>query len=116
MTQNLSVRLCFSIQGGNFDENIAMKAVFENEVIAESDKTVKVEGNYYFPAASVQMEFFNESPTRTLCPWKGEAHYYNLKIHGKIFLNAAWYYPKPSWLAGRVKDKIAFDEPIEVIK
>jgi len=93
-----------------------MKATYDGVVIAESNETIVVEGNYYFPVDSVKKEFLRESGMRTLCPWKGEASYYNIEVHGKLLKNAAWYYPDPGWLAKKVKDRVAFDDPIEVVE
>lgn len=72
-----------------------MKAIWENQVIAESDETIVIEDNHYFPPASVKKEYLEESDYTTICPWKGEAHYYNIVVDGKQNDNAAWYYPVP---------------------
>lgn len=71
-----------------------MKATWNNEVIAESDKTIIVENNHYFPADSVNKSFLKPSDTHTVCPWKGVASYYTLSVNGQENKDAAWYYPE----------------------
>lgn len=90
------------------DPYAAMQAVFEDTVIAESDETVVVEGNHYFPPESLHKEHFLPSDHRTTCPWKGEAHYYDVEVDGTREENAAWYYPDPSDAASEIKDHVAF--------
>lgn len=85
-----------------------MKAIWNNQVIAESDKTVVIEGNHYFPPESIKKEFFKESGTHTTCPWKGVASYYTLDVDGKENSDAAWFYPETSELAKAIKGYIAF--------
>lgn len=85
-----------------------MKAIWNGEIIAESDKTVVVEGNHYFPFDSINKEYFLESEIHTGCPWKGKASYYNLQVNGQNNDNAAWYYPDPSRAASEIKDHVAF--------
>ncbi len=85
-----------------------MKALFNDQVIAESDQTEVVEGNHYFPPASVHQEYFMESDTHSTCPWKGKASYYSLEVDGKKVNDAAWYYPEPKEAAAQIKDHIAF--------
>ena len=72
-----------------------MKAIWENKVIAESNETIVIENNHYFPSESVKKEYLKESDHLSTCPWKGEAHYYNIVVDGKQNDNAAWYYPVP---------------------
>ena len=72
-----------------------MKAIWNDTVIAESDQTILIEGNHYFPASSVDMQFLKPSTHTTLCPWKGEAHYYTVVVGDTINEHAAWYYPFP---------------------
>ena len=72
-----------------------MKAIWENAAIAESNDTIVIEGNYYFPPASIHREYFEESDHVTSCPWKGDAHYYHVVVDGKRNENAAWHYPIP---------------------
>ncbi|MCA1600944.1 MAG: DUF427 domain-containing protein [Acidobacteria bacterium] len=85
-----------------------MKATWNDIVIAESDKTVVVEGNHYFPPETINKDYFQESITHTTCPWKGEASYYNLVINGQVNKDAAWYYPEPKDAAAEIKDHVAF--------
>jgi uncharacterized protein (DUF427 family) len=85
-----------------------MKAVLNDAVIAESDDTVVVEGNHYFPPESLDATYLEPSDHRTTCPWKGEAHYYDVVVDGKRKENAAWYYPSPSEKAAHIKDHVAF--------
>lgn len=91
-----------------------MKAKWNNQVIAQSDKTVVVEGNHYFPAGSIRKGFFKESNYTTTCPWKGTANYYHLEVDGKTNNNAAWYYPQPKDAANKIKDMVAFWKGVEV--
>ena len=72
-----------------------MKAIWEKQVIAESDETILIEGNHYFPPSSVKREYLKESDHTSTCPWKGEAHYYDIEVDGNRNGNAAWYYPVP---------------------
>jgi uncharacterized protein (DUF427 family) len=72
-----------------------MKAVWNNTIIAESDETIEIEGNQYFPPDSIKIEYFTDSTHHTTCPWKGEASYYSVTVDGEINDNAAWYYPEP---------------------
>lgn len=85
-----------------------MKAIWNNTVIAESDETVVVENNHYFPAESIKKEYFKPSDTHTTCPWKGLASYYTLSVDGKENSDAAWYYPEVSELARSIKGRVAF--------
>ena len=87
---------------------IAMKAVLNEAVIAESDDTVVVEGNHYFPPESLNETYLKPSDHRTTCPWKGEAHYYNVVAGGDEKTNAAWYYPDPHDEASQIEDHVAF--------
>lgn len=85
-----------------------MRAIWNGQVIAESDRCQNVEGNAYFPPHSVRREYLKQSSTRTVCPWKGIAHYYTLKVDGKENPDAAWYYPDPKPAAANIRDHIAF--------
>jgi uncharacterized protein (DUF427 family) len=91
-----------------------MKAVWNGELIAESDDTVVVEGNHYFPPDSVRAELFEDSGTHTTCPWKGEASYKTLVVDGKRNPDAAWYYPEPKDAAAEIRDRYAFWHGVEV--
>jgi len=93
-----------------------MKAIWNGEVIAESNETVNIEGNHYFPRNSVKSEFFSDSETQTLCHWKGTASYFNIKVAGIENKDAAWYYSNPSSLAAKVKDYVAFWKGVEVVE
>lgn len=93
-----------------------MKAIFNDQVIAESDDTVVVEGNHYFPVDSVNKEFLTPSDTHTTCAWKGVASYYNVVANGKTAADAAWYYPAPTPLAEGIKGRLAFWRGVQVIK
>jgi uncharacterized protein (DUF427 family) len=84
------------------------KAVWNGAVIAESDQTVVVEGNHYFPPAAVDPAFLQQSTTHTTCPWKGVASYYDVVVDGKVNKDAAWYYPQPKDAAKQIQDHIAF--------
>lgn len=85
-----------------------MKAVWLGEVIAESDKTVVVENNHYFPPSSVNKELLTDSDSHTTCHWKGVASYYDVVVKGEVNKDAAWYYPETSEAAARVKGYVAF--------
>lgn len=91
-----------------------MKAIWNNEVIAESNDTVVVEGNHYFPPSSVKNEYLKPSGTHSTCPWKGKASYYSLEVKGKTNVDAAWYYPEPKDAAKNIKDRIAFWKGVNV--
>ncbi|WP_299225756.1 DUF427 domain-containing protein [uncultured Psychroserpens sp.] len=93
-----------------------MKAIWNNEVIAESQHTVVIENNHYFPHESIKKQYFKPSDTHTTCAWKGEASYYTLEVNGKENRDAAWYYPEVSELAKGIKNKIAFWRGVEVIE
>jgi len=84
------------------------KAIWKDVVLAESDKSIVIESNDYFPPESVKREFLKESQTHTTCPWKGEASYYNVEINGQVNKDAAWYYPNPKPEATQIKNHIAF--------
>ena len=92
-----------------------MQALWNDVVIAESNDTVVVEGNHYFPISSLVRECVVESAHRTTCHWKGEAHYYTLRANGQENANAAWYYPTPSKGAEVVTDRVAFWKGVRVI-
>lgn len=84
------------------------KAIWNGVVLAESNETVIVEGNHYFPPESVNMEYFKPSDTHTTCPWKGLASYYTIEVDGKTNPDAAWYYPEPKTAAKHVTGRVAF--------
>ena len=84
------------------------KAIFNNTVIAESNKTVMVEGNHYFPASAIKSEYFQKNSRTSACPWKGTANYYDVVVNGKTARAAAWYYSSPKKAASEIKDHVAF--------
>lgn len=85
-----------------------MKAVWNGTVIAESDDTIVVEGNQYFPPDSIDKQYFKPSDSHTICSWKGEASYYNVEVNDKVNKDAAWYYPSPKDAAQNIKNYVAF--------
>ncbi len=93
-----------------------MKAVWNGVIVAESAATRVVEGNHYFPPASIDRKYFKDSETTSICPWKGEASYYTLEVDGTRNADAAWHYPKPKEAAAEIKDYIAFWRGVEVTK
>ncbi len=90
------------------------RAIWNGVVLAESDKTINVEGNLYFPPESVHKEYLLESDYRTTCPWKGEAHYYHLVVNDNKNENAGWRYPEPKEKAQHIKDHVAFWKGVQV--
>jgi uncharacterized protein (DUF427 family) len=91
-----------------------MKAIWNNQLIAESNETKVVEGNYYFPANAVNKEYLQPSDTNSSCPWKGLASYHSLAVDGKINKDAAWFYPQPKDAAKEIKDHIAFWKGVQI--
>jgi uncharacterized protein (DUF427 family) len=91
-----------------------MKAIWNNTVIAESNSTIIIENNHYFPPNSVNSAFLKPSETTTVCPWKGEASYYTIKVNEDINKNAAWYYPNPKEKASDIKDYVAFWKGVSI--
>ena len=91
-----------------------MRAIWNEAVLADSDDTVVVEGNHYFPEESLSKEFFRESSHHSICFWKGVASYYTVEVDGERNENAAWYYPKPSPLARKVKGRVAFWKGVRI--
>ena len=91
-----------------------MKAIWNGAVIAESDDTVVVEGNHYFPADSVDRDVLRPSDTHTVCPWKGTASYWTLEVDGQVNRDAAWYYAEPKDAAAHVRDRVAFWKGVTV--
>ncbi len=91
-----------------------MKAIWNDTVVAESDKTVVVEGNHYFPPEAIKTNYFQQSSTQTTCPWKGEASYYNVVVDGEANKDAAWYYPEPKSAAAQIKGHVAFWRGVKV--
>jgi uncharacterized protein (DUF427 family) len=95
---------------------MAVEAIWNEQVIAHSDRTVVVEGNHYFPRDDVDMAMLENSPTTSVCPWKGTAHYYTIEVDGARNVDAAWYYPDPKPKAETIRDRIAFWKGVEVIE
>jgi uncharacterized protein (DUF427 family) len=91
-----------------------MKATWNNIVLAESNDTVVVEGNHYFPPESIHRENFRDSSTHTTCPWKGEASYYDVVVNGEVNKDAAWYYPHPKEAAKNIEGRVAFWKGVKV--
>ena len=91
-----------------------MRAVWNDTVLAESQDTVVVEGNHYFPPDSIHNEYFKPSETNTVCPWKGKASYYTLDVGGKRNPDAAWYYPDTKPDAHEIKGRVAFWKGVQV--
>ena len=89
-------------------------AIWNGQVIAESNDLVRLEGNYYFPADSLKKEFLKESSTHTVCPWKGTASYYSLEVNGATNADAVWYYPTPKDAAKEITDRVAFWKGVEI--
>lgn len=92
-----------------------MKAVWNGSVIAQSGDTVVVEGNHYFPVASLQREYFRESDHHSECPWKGTASYYDVIVGDAVNAQAAWYYPQPKEAAAQIKGRVAFWNGVRVV-
>ncbi|MEF2279229.1 DUF427 domain-containing protein [Deinococcus sp. YIM 134068] len=92
-----------------------MKALWNGQVIAESDDTVVVEGNHYFPAASVNPAYLRPSATHTVCPWKGTASYHTLEVGGQTNPDAAWFYPEPKDAARQIGGRVAFWRGVRVV-
>ncbi|CAM1373022.1 DUF427 domain-containing protein [Tenacibaculum xiamenense] len=91
-----------------------MKAIWNNKIIAESDNTIVVEGNHYFPPESINKEYFQSTETHSTCPWKGQASYYTITVDGKENKDAAWYYVHPSERASQIKDHVAFWRGVKI--
>ena len=93
-----------------------MKAIWNAEIIAESDDTIIVENNHYFPPSSVNYQFLERSSTRTTCHWKGIASYYTISVEDEQNEDAAWFYPEPKDKARNIKDYVAFWRGVEVVE
>ncbi|MCA1567714.1 MAG: DUF427 domain-containing protein [Acidobacteria bacterium] len=91
-----------------------MRAIWNNVVLAESDDTVVVEGNHYFPPDSVRGEFLRASDKHTTCPWKGKASYYDVVAGGQVNKDAAWYYPEAKEAAANIEGHVAFWKGVRV--
>ena len=91
-----------------------MKATWQGQVIAQSDDTVVVDGNHYFPRDSLNSAYIEKSSKTSSCPWKGTAHYYSLVVDGQTNSDAVWYYPEPKSAAANIQDRVAFWRGVEV--
>ena len=91
-----------------------MKATWNGALIAQSDDTVLVEGNHYFPESSLDRRYVTFSNHRTTCAWKGQAHYYSLLVDGELNADAVWYYPEPKPEAEMVRGRVAFWKGVKV--
>jgi uncharacterized protein (DUF427 family) len=92
-----------------------MKAIWNDTLLAESDDTIVVEGNHYFPAASLREEYFRESDHHSVCPWKGTASYYDVVVGDAVNAQAAWYYPQPKEAAAQIAGRVAFWKGVRVV-
>lgn len=93
---------------------MTVRAVWADTVVAESDSTVVVEGNHYFPRESLRAEHFEAAATTSVCPWKGVASYYDVVVDGNRNAGAAWYYPEPKEAAEEIRDHVAFWNGVQV--
>lgn len=93
-----------------------MKAIWNHQVIAESDDTIVIEGNHYFPRDSVNDTYLKPSDKTTFCPWKGTANYFSLSVDGAENTDAAWYYAEPEKAASEIKGRVAFWRGVEVVE
>jgi len=90
--------------------------MWNGKVLAESNNTLIIEGNHYFPSDAVNWVYFNESDTHTFCPWKGTASYHNISVDGKTNTDAAWFYPDTKYAAQKLKNYIAFWRGVEIVE
>lgn len=93
---------------------VVIRAVWNGVVLAEVPRTVRVEGNHYFPPESLHRQYFSDSRTKSLCPWKGIARYYTVTVDGAVNSDAGWYYPNPSPLARRIKNHVALSNGVRI--
>ncbi|MBT8213540.1 MAG: DUF427 domain-containing protein [Acidimicrobiia bacterium] len=91
-----------------------MKATWNGAVLAQSDDTVVVEGNHYFPPQAINRDYFTDSPQSSVCPWKGTASYYDVVVDGEVNAGAAWYYPTTKEAAAEIEGFVAFWNGVEV--
>ena len=92
-----------------------MKAIWNDVTIAQSDDTVVLEGNHYFPESALQRQYVTFSNHKTTCPWKGQASYYSLLVGGELNTDAAWYYPDPKPEAEQIRGRVAFWKGVKVV-
>lgn len=95
---------------------MTVRATWNGEVIAESDDTLVVERNHYFPIEDVRRDLLESSPTQSVCPWKGRANYYTVVVDGQRNLDAAWYYPSPSKAAAGIAGRVAFWHGVRITR
>jgi uncharacterized protein (DUF427 family) len=91
-----------------------MKAMWNGAVLAESDRTIVIEGNHYFPPDAIKSEYFKPSALHTVCRWKGTASYYTVEVNGQRNPDAAWYYPTPKDAAKEIAGYVAFWKGVQV--
>jgi uncharacterized protein (DUF427 family) len=91
-----------------------MKATWNGAVLAQSDDTIVVENNHYFPADSIDRQYFTDSNTHTTCSWKGLCSYYNIEVNGQVNKDAAWYYPEPKEAAKNITGYVAFWKGVKI--
>jgi uncharacterized protein (DUF427 family) len=91
------------------------KAIWNGAVLADSDRTIVVEGNHYFPPDAIHKEYFADTPTHTVCSWKGTASYFSVTVNGQTNRDAAWYYPRPKDAASQIKDYVAFWRGVQIV-
>ncbi len=91
-----------------------MKATWNGQTIADSDNTIVIEGNHYFPPQAIRKEYFQPSDKHTTCPWKGIASYYDVVVNGQVNKDAAWYYPDPKPAAKEIANYVAFWRGVQV--
>jgi uncharacterized protein (DUF427 family) len=94
---------------------MSVKAVWNGVTLAESDETIVLEGNHYFPSKSLNKEYFEPSKKKSTCFWKGSASYYDINVMGRCNHSAAWYYPEPSQRAMPIKNHVAFWKGVDII-
>ena len=90
------------------------KAIWNGTVLAQSDDTIIIDGNHYFPPQSVDKQYFQETSTHTSCPWKGTANYYDIEVNGQINRDAAWFYPNAKEKAKHFEDYVAFWRGVQI--
>jgi len=93
-----------------------MKAIWNDTLLAESDDTIVIEGNHYFPPSAIKEDYFHETDTHSVCPWKGTASYYTIKVNGDENKDAAWFYPEAKEMAKNIENYVAFWKGVEVSK
>lgn len=92
------------------------KAIWNGQIVAESDRCERVEGNAYFPPDSLRQACFRPSDTHSVCPWKGTASYYHLEVAGQRNPDAAWFYPEPKPAADNIRGHVAFWRGVQIVE